>query len=270
MIQKVCALLIIVALSASILMSVLPAQAVNQPTIPEFTTKYIDNSYYVNANISVNQNTGKPTLVKAGYQVENNSVELVIKNQPFTSHYSKNGSFVGLYYDIRYKGHLESNWHQVKEDAIGWNDYILCLPLYLPSSNSEYTIDSFSVRNHYLSYAEQTRYENTVGNDPILNFTSGDQVDFQVMALIGYYTQFSDGITSFGEGHHYIFTGVKSEWSNTQTITIGKNTTAVTSTPQDLSEIVSQFSWEQNVIAVVAVVIAASAVVLVLSRRKKL
>ena len=197
------------------------AQTIPKPSVPEFSVTYIDNSYDVKANFTLDPKTGLPVLLQEGYHTENNSVGLVIKNQQFTPFYTKNGSLVELYYSIRFKGHLESDWQIVKGDLVGWNNYILHLPFYLQSSHSEYTYDNFSVRTHYLNVAEESKYRNTVGNDPILNFTSGEKVDFQVMALIGYYIKFSDGMTYFGERIHYIFCGENSEWSNTQTVTIG-------------------------------------------------
>lgn len=254
--SKALALALIAVLAASSLIAFAPIQAkIDKPVAPEFTVKYINNSYYANSS---------------GSQVENNSIELVIKNQPFTPAYTDNGSLVGLYYNIRFRGHLESTWHQVKEDAIGWNNYILCLPLYLPSSNSDYTTHSFSVRTHYKDYAEESKYRFTIGNDPILNFTSGDQVDFQVMAMIGYYTQFNDGMTPFGEAYHYTFTGEKSDWSSTQTVTIG-DTTAVTGTPSQTTytDYKLDVSSEQIIISFLAVILIAAlaATVIVLRRR---
>lgn len=264
------ALALIAILAASSLIAIAPIQAkIVKPIVPEFSVKYMNNSYDVSANVSTDPITGKPILLKAGYRVENNSIELVIKNQPFTSYSTENGSLVELFYNIRFKGHLESDWHQVKEDAIGWNNYILCLPLYLPSSNSEYTTHYFSVRTHYLDYSEESRYRFTVGNEPILNFTSGDQVDFQVMAMIGYYTQFSDGMTPYGEAHHYTFTGENSGWSNTQTVAIGE-TAAITAIPSQTTQTEgrSNVVGEQVIIAVLAVVVIAALAVIVLRRRR--
>ena len=265
--SKLVTVALIVALVASSVIAIAPVQAkLPKPIVPEFSVNYIDNSHDVEANTTIDPQTGKPCLLEAGYHIENNSVGLVIKNQQFTPYYAENGNLVELYYNIQFKGHLESDWHQVREDAVSGNNYILCLPLYLPSTDSEYTCDYFIVRTHYLDFAEESRYIFTVGNDPILNFTSGDQVDFQVMALIGYYTQFSDGMTPFGEAHHYIFSGENSEWSNTQTVTIGESYKA---TNPSLSPSPSPTSSEIHITAILSLIIVLALIATVLFHKRR-
>ena len=61
-----------------------------------------------------------------------------------------------------------------------------------------------------------------------LDISSGDTVDFQVQALIGYRTRVNhDVVGAIPAGdptdpipHHFVFTGETSGWSETQTITI--------------------------------------------------
>jgi hypothetical protein len=71
----------------------------------------------------------------------------------------------------------------------------------LPASNSEYT--DIVLGLPFLFGVE---------NPPV-----GSQVDFQVQALIGHIDYVGDGF--------YSFIGQKSDWSNTQTITVGESQT---------------------------------------------
>jgi hypothetical protein len=95
----------------------------------------------------------------------------------------------------------------------------------LPASNSEYTDIVLSLP-----------YLFGVQNPPV-----GSQVDFQVQALIGHIDYAGDGF--------YSFTGQKSDWSNTQTITIGESQTptpspAATPTPTTSPELTPTPSQE--------------------------
>jgi hypothetical protein len=74
-------LTIIIAMSCLTLLLVKPASAQTNPSVPQFSLKYL-----------------------------NQTVEIRIINQPFTSN-SVNGRSVGLYYDIRWKEHNEAEWH---------------------------------------------------------------------------------------------------------------------------------------------------------------
>jgi hypothetical protein len=55
---------------------------------------------------------------------------------------------------------------------------------------------------------------------------SGGQIDFQVQAIAGYVTTIQGGfVPPFGYTGYDVFTGEKSGWSNTQTITISESQT---------------------------------------------
>jgi hypothetical protein len=71
-----------------------------KPSIPEFTLKFVDNSYYVPPTYEINPYTGENVMTEEGYHVEKKSIVLKIKNQPFT-HYYDNGTSIGLFYSAR-------------------------------------------------------------------------------------------------------------------------------------------------------------------------
>ena len=70
--------------SLSVVSSVF-AQSIPKPSVPEFTLKYIDNSYDVppSTTTTIDQYTGKEIVTTTpGYHVENKSIEITITNQP--------------------------------------------------------------------------------------------------------------------------------------------------------------------------------------------
>jgi hypothetical protein len=133
-----------------------------KPSIPEFTVQIVNHSY----------------------QGKKATIEVTIKNQPFTS-YKENGKSIALYYNICHKLHSE-DW---QSDP----DYTFCFP----SSKDEFTVKSYDLRT------------------PDWNFSYGNLIDIQVEAIAGYYT-----VLPFPTPFSYIFIGEASSWSNAQTITI--------------------------------------------------
>ena len=55
------------------------------PSVPEFTVKFVDFSYYVPTTTSIDPYTGQ-NITNQGYYVENRTIELSINNQPFNSY----------------------------------------------------------------------------------------------------------------------------------------------------------------------------------------
>ena len=172
-------------------------------SVPEFTVKVVAHPYDVPTTYSTDPYTGE-TITYAGYHVENKSIEVWIKNQPFTSYSDGDGHEVNLYYDVRAKGHFEEEWGTpvtyLESDSAER----------IPQSNSEYTV--LSLVNYYSSKA---------------------QVDYQVEAIVGhFYTDY------YPPGHAIQFPVTAfqvdgtSGWSSTQTLTIGEiQTTSPEPTP---------------------------------------
>jgi hypothetical protein len=186
---------------------------VTKPSVPEFTVKFVDHSYDVPPTYSTDPYAGKNVMTQAGYHVENKSIEVTIKNQPFTSYYDENGSLVGLFYNTRAKGHFE-DW----TGEPGVENYIY-------RSDSDYTIIAYGLGGNNGSDVYSRRLD---------EISAGGQVDFQVQALIGYYTKIihppspADVISGGQPGYHYVFTGEASSWSSTQTITIPASASSTT------------------------------------------
>jgi hypothetical protein len=199
-----------------------------RPSVPEFTIKLIDSSYDIPPTSSVDPYTGQ-TVTQAGRHVESRTIEISIKNQPFTPFLVEEATAnwtVDLQYVIRWKGHFGQDWYEIYYD-----DPMDGFTGFSANLESEYTVISF-----------EGEYSSSEGLKLIYQgmyttFPPGAQVDFQVRARIGYVSRYPVPFTS-----GWIFTGEESGWSNTQTITIGEGQTPTpspaatpTSSPQPTS-----------------------------------
>lgn len=160
--------------------------SITKPSVPEFTVKIANHSYDVPTTYSIDPYTGE-TITHHGYHVENKSIEVRIKNQPFNRYsiMDSDGTYrtINLHYNIWVKGHFAENWNQVYSYSDG-------LPTQAPG---EYTVFSLP-----------------------MTYPSGSQVDFKVEAIAGYVHRPIDPASGWPT---WAFTGEES-WSNTQTITI--------------------------------------------------
>jgi hypothetical protein len=215
--------------------------------------RYVDLSYDVPPTYGIDQYTGKTIITQEGYHVENRSIQFTIKNQQFTPYTDPNGTQIGLYYNFRAKGTYGTEWSYypfapnggTTHRYGGWfggdtSEY----PEHLSQSNSEYTIITIAI--------------SSLLNDA----PTGVQLEFQAQALIGY----MEPTDFMMAGHVYVFTGESSDWSSTQTITIGESQTptpspATTSTPEQTpppspTNYTGVHLTEQEVIIIVAIAVA--------------
>ncbi|HTY75372.1 MAG TPA: hypothetical protein VMD05_07395 [Candidatus Nanoarchaeia archaeon] len=135
----------------------------------------------------------------------NKTIELTIKNQPFVSYFDGDSGWnISLYYDVR-----------VRVNGGNWSIIYLTEDVKV-QSNSESTVLL------YPSDGPGSEYQYFLG-DKLLDLFLGDQVDFQVEAMIGYIHRVLQG--SFAP---YYFVGETSDWSNTQTIIISTSNSSST------------------------------------------
>ena len=85
-------LVTLLTLSGLIMVEFVSAQAIPKPSVPEFTLKYVDNSYDVPPTYGTDAYTGRTIIIQAGYYVQNISIEFIIKNSPFTTFKDTNGN----------------------------------------------------------------------------------------------------------------------------------------------------------------------------------
>jgi hypothetical protein len=212
-------LIVILTVSSLVVVEALPALAsLPKPAVPEFTVKFEDHSYDVPPTYSTDPYTGKTTMTKAGYRAQNGTIELAIKNQPFTPYDDGNGHFISLYHRIQAKGHFSDSWSYLYPNFNhGYTDYLL-------ASDSDSTVVT-------VKYGEESNGYPDFGEIP-----AGGQIDFHVEAFVGYYTIAEAPPGPFWRAYTYlVYTGETSGWSETRTITIPTSTSSPTSSPSPTS-----------------------------------
>jgi hypothetical protein len=194
---------LILALSSLITVETTVAISIPKPSVPEFTLRFVDDSYDVPTTYVLDPYTGAE-VTNQGYHVVNRTIELSIKNKPFTS-YESDGQIFNYYLNIRTKGHYDTDWITIYSPSKG----------YLTQLNSDYTKVSYSVDDN-----EYPFWDNVKGSATI---------DFQVQALIGavhrVYNGSANDIMNIAP---WIFEGETSDWGSTQTITIDEPTQTAT------------------------------------------
>lgn len=208
-------LIFIMIASTPIVVQVTNAQPISKPTVPQFTLKYVDYSYDVPPTYGTNPYNGKTEITVHGQHVDKKTLEVWIKNQVFTPYTDSSGHKIILGYGINWKGHFVNTWtfNPAPEN-------------YILASNSEYTVISFGFDGdsrsdypiHWLSGL----------------ITTGDQLDFQVQAFIGYYiiTQSSPDPLFHRAYDIEVFTGQTSEWSSSQSIVLEMSGPTVSPQPE--------------------------------------
>ena len=99
-----------------------------KPSIPEFTVKLVAYPYDVpptppTTSTTIDPYTGEEHVItnpgKPGYRVENRSVEITIRNQPFTE-FKLDNNHISFFYSMSYKGHYEEDWaNHLHDPSIG-------------------------------------------------------------------------------------------------------------------------------------------------------
>jgi hypothetical protein len=180
------------------------------PSVPEFTLRFVDLSYDIPPTYGIDQFTGETIMTKAGYHVDERTLEFIIKNQDFTPYQDADGNDIILYYDFRFKGTYGDEWSNYPDRSHTWGGFPSTPYPDIKASNSNYTVIKVKVK-------DLTDY--TIGT---LDIQTDVQVQFQVQAIIGYIESDSLSLSAGGFIGYY---GERSDWSETQTITIGETTT---------------------------------------------
>jgi len=194
------------------------AQSIPTPAAPTFTAAFVPASYSVTT-------TDPYTGVSTTTQVDNSTIELTIKNQPFD--YPAN---YHLYYDVQVKPHFGGNWTNLNPTESLFSGSNLTLAQYistvysslssLPESNSAYTTISYSPTSVGVPF-------------------QGGQVDFQVSAVVGVNSTFysirnvGGVLVGAGQIEPAVAYVSSSDWGSTKTVTIPASSVSPspTSTP---------------------------------------
>jgi hypothetical protein len=194
-------LMVLLAVFNLIILQNALAQSDSNLSVPEFSLKFVDNSYNVAPTVtfSTDPYTNKTTTTMVpGYNVENKTVEAEIKNNVGAS-----------YYNFRYKGHYTEQWsYEPFNSEAGSNAYTLA--------------DSYSVPFKASNSANTTISLYFIPK----SIAPNGQIDIQIQALYGNFDAIPYGHIMplpGGPTYDFYFRGETSDWSNTQTIVLGQN-----------------------------------------------
>ncbi|MGD6808109.1 MAG: hypothetical protein ACQCN3_00260 [Candidatus Bathyarchaeia archaeon] len=193
--------LLVFILATSVLITGGLVSAADKLSVPEFTLEYVVTPVNSPPTTWINPYTGKNESLFPSYNGETQSVEIKVKNQPFNPYIDTDGNIVNVYYNVSLKGHYSNIWSQY------------------PDSTSE---NLFNASN-----TDITVITIPLGNYP--NIPNGGKLDFRLEAIIGHYnynqapsgTEYVTGFSVFES----------SDWSKTQTVTIGDGTPLATPDP---------------------------------------
>jgi hypothetical protein len=215
---------------------------VHATSVPEFTLQYVDYSYDVPPKTTSTTDPYTNETITAtipGYHVENKTIQATINNNIGAS-----------YYNFRYKGHYGKEWSYYPFDPDSFLGYRLSDTYSVPyeASNSDYTLAALP-------------------SDFFKDIPEGGLVDVQVQALFGDFRAVPYGhiIPLPAPTYDFYFEGTMSDWSNTQTITVGESQTPTSPepTPMPLQELLILG------VAVAAIVIGAGLLLLIYLIKRK-
>ena len=186
-------LVTMLAMSSLILVKTSCAQiGVTNPSIPAFDVTFHTYQHYIPPTYGVDPSTGKAVTIKEGYTEVQKWVRVDIGGQPFIRYNNSDGQLISLHYNVRWKGNHDNAWQYIPQD-IHYGD--AADPWDTQAIGCSISIGFKGIESPASGWMKLL--------DPAVT-----QIDFQVEALIGYYT--TDNV----------FIGQSSGWSNTQTLII--------------------------------------------------
>jgi hypothetical protein len=203
--KKGSSIILLALLAASIFLLPQSTAAKNSPSTPEvISAKFVDCSYEMAPVYGTDQYTGETVVKLDGYNVDNRSIAITIRNQPYTSSYL-DGNSTNLFFNFRIKGQYgtDANWdyYPFAEDGQSTNTY-------------GGTFVPLSERPPAPAFSQSTDQSTTITFTipGVYRISDGTTLDVQVQALDGYMYYWD---------RQYHFVGQSSGWSDTKTVTIG-------------------------------------------------
>jgi hypothetical protein len=255
------------------------ASAIFTPAVPQFTIKITNHTYDDPTTTQVNQYTGETTTL-GGTHYEWKTIDISVTNQA-----NQPDSENSLRYNIRYKGQYTDQWTQESGEG----------SFYPQNSSSSTTEYSYYLQGNEPGYPGAT--------SSFAGLPDGTKISFQVQALWGYDDyDFTYGMRSYSfkvtsssrsdiktitlySGEVTVEEGTASITTAAPVITISPTTNPTTAPTQNPTAAPTQMNteapaqpevtstagltWKDIVIVAAFAVIAALAVALVLTRRKK-
>jgi hypothetical protein len=255
-------LAVLIALTTSNLILIQGISAVAPPTVPEFSVKFIPNSYSVT---TTDPYTDQTTTMRN----LNNTLQVTIKNQPAID------STHQIYYNIRVRPHFEGNWTELyplwtlATEPYNWETETWKKAKYLYIAEMPERIQTPKQSNKQETIITLTLNENSVY--PLSNLPDNAQIDFQVQAVIGHSAQcWATQHALYPEYGGYYEDAVaydgSSDWSSTQTVTVPSSSataqpSATTESPSFSGAPIPADSMQVN--DLVIIILSVSAVIIV-------
>lgn len=200
-----------ILLTSLLILTIAPinVQAVSKPSIPSFTLKLVEHPYDVPPTYTKNPLTDETSMSSPSYHVENRTIEVTIKNQPFTPYKTSDDIQVNLCYNVSVKPHYSDEWR-----------YYPAMYSQIPliASKGDYSVLSFGPD---VGAFEVNGYMEARLYGFGFNIPDSGQLDFRVEALIGYYSSVQEyWPVPGGPFYKFAFFGESSGWSTVQTFTI--------------------------------------------------
>jgi len=232
--KRISLLILLISIASGPLLIRIISADIPKPSVPEFSLKYVDRSVNVPPTTTTTTDpfTGKQTVTTTGgYYEDRRMIEFKITNQQLAGSADSNAA---LYYNIRFKGHFEENWHYMPDNG-NYNNYRFF------SSNLNETVIDLLVTDILKDYPFSDR-----------NSIFGGQMDFQLQAFIG---------EEANRGTVIDYIGQASDWSSTQTISIGQSSTSSSPSP-------SPTVPELSLLVIVPLLLSLFSVALIVRNRK--
>jgi hypothetical protein len=254
------ALMFIVLMMATLAVTDLVC-AFSTPSTPQFTVRFVDYSYDISPSYGIDPYNGQTVMKYSGDHIYNKTLEITIQNQPFTP-----SGDTTLYYNVRIKGAFEQGWREL---------------FGVPCDGMTADAGNYRIQN----YAGQTTF---IRYTLPWNTPSTGRVDVQVQALVGTPVISANCRIIFSE-YSYGFNGVKSSWSNTQSVSIGENAatanppaipytastptlsppTQTPITPETQAESTIRSDWESVALVIFAITTALLVVVVIFQHKNR-
>ena len=219
-------LVVILAVSSLSIVESAYAQSIPKPSAPVINVQFVNHSYYVppKTTTSTNPYTGEQVVTTSeGYYIQNDTFAITLMGQPFANYIEVNGHGLSLYFVVGSKGHYASQWQNLS------SHYAVPVQGFL-GGYSEWLLSGDNATYH----SDDNGYS-IAGFDGVIGGQYGGQVDFRACAVIGYALtlQKTPNPNPFDARNPYYTEFVivqESDWSDTQTITIGE-TSSTSPTP---------------------------------------
>lgn len=238
-ITKNFSLMIAVILVISSLLIAKPTNA-QTPSAPTFSVNTPSATYQVPTTYSTDPFTGA-TITNQGYTVNSINITFIIQNTLNTS-----------FYLLQYKGHFSSQWSTLYQD--GYN-------ITASTSSQPQTILTIFGTNYSGPIGQTPANEVTFyfSGDWAINLALGSQIDFRLQAISG-----SLWVNPLYGANYQSAVGEASDWSNTQTITIGETSFSTSPHPTSTPTIP-----ELPTLAIAPLLVSILAILIVLKLKKQ-